>query len=788
MKSPDSIGRLGRILSVVCATTAVAFAQQSPKSSADSDDVIKLEEFTVTGAQSSGYRATSAITATGIGSKIGDTPLAINVVTSEFINDRSMFDVYETLNSVPGVLTNPRSESAFTVRGFGGNITYRNGQYRRQLLTDWNMDQVEVILGPSAIFFGAVRPGGIVNYITKKPVFSGNFAETKIAAATEGFYRAEVFQNVKLSNQLAVRIGLGGLRDNDSYLDRYYKNETYFGGSAIWKPTVNQQITVDLESVSRKQFYLNVYGGRILANSNYLFNPAAIAAMNKTRPASTDTTAWLSANGYSSSVGVYNMFAPVYGSRGAGYGVALASDGRSYNESQTVDLDYLLKITPSLVFQSTWNYALDDASGLQLADADTRVFADGTMRLRFEDWINIRHSKMVHNKLTYRTAFLGTKHTLQLGQDYQYVLYDRPGYVDAANKWNDSVGNNGSSPYYLFDPKAGAPISLEAMRRASGQEFNGQRNRWEQNYGLFAVDQISAFNERLFMIAGARQNRFTGRIKYNRPVVVSNLLVQKDANGLATYDLVASKGKTTPQIGALAKIVPGFSAYATWSASIEPNFSIDADGNTSEPVESKSWDFGVKADLLDNRLSATVAYYDIKRENLAYTDTAKQNATGKSPYYIFGNAEASKGGELNINWSPVDEYQLVFGWSHLIDAKTTKSNNAALVGRRFGYTPSNTISLWNRYALRSGPAKGLVLGFGVRHNDGALASQSLDTAISIPSFTVYDAMASYRFKAAERDYTAQLNVKNLSNAFYRDNADGFIGERRRIFLSVATKF
>ncbi len=77
---------------------------------------------------------------------------------------------------------------------------------------------------------------------------------------------------------------------------------------------------------------------------------------------------------------------------------------------------------------------------------------------------------------------------------------------------------------------------------------------------------------------------------------------------------------------------------------------------------------------------------------------------------------------------------------------------------------------------------------GVRRNDGAVASQSLDSAISIPSFTVYDAMASYRFKAAERDYTAQLNVKNLTNAFYRDNADGFIGDRRRIFLSVATKF
>jgi iron complex outermembrane receptor protein len=770
------------------AALPAAFAQTVPPANvAPADDtVLKLDEFTVSADKSQGYRATNSITATGIGAKISDTPLAINVVTSEFINDRSMFDVYETLNTVPGVLTNPRSESAFTVRGFGGNITYRNGQYRRQLLTDWNIDQVEVILGPSAIFFGAVRPGGIVNYITKKPVFSGNFADVKITAGSDGLYRGEVFQNLKVNDKLAIRLGMGLLDDSNKNLDRFYKHESYFGGSAIWKPTASQQLTVDLEGISRKQFYLNVYGGRILTNSHYFGNAAAIAAENKTKPASTDTTTWLAANGYSSSVGVYDMFAPVYGSHGNGYGYALASDGRSYNESQTVDLDYLLKITDSLVFESTFNYAVDDASGLQLADADTRVYADGTMRLRFEDWINVRHSQMLHNKFTYRVNFLKMKHTMQLGQDYQYVRYARPGYVNAANQWNDSVGNNGSSPYYLFNPAAG-PISLEAMRKASGQEFNGQRDRWEQNYGFFFVDQITMFDDRLFLLAGARQNRFTGRIKYNRPVVISNLLVKKDANGLADYDLVGSKGKTTPQAGALVKVTKGLSAYATWSTSIEPNFSIDADGNTSEPVESKSWDFGVKADLLDNRLSATVAYYDIKRENLAYTDTAKQNATGKSPYSIFGNSEASKGGELNVNYSPVDFYQMVFGWSHVIDAQTTKSNNAALVGRRFGYIPENTYTMWNRFAF-TGAAKGLIAGFGIRHNDSAMASQSLDTAVNIPAFTVYDAMLSYRFKAANRDWNAQLNVKNLTSTVYRDNADGFIAEPRRFYLSLGTRF
>jgi outer membrane receptor protein involved in Fe transport len=49
-------------------------------------------------------------------------------------------------------------------------------------------------------------------------------------------------------------------------------------------------------------------------------------------------------------------------------------------------------------------------------------------------------------------------------------------------------------------------------------------------------------------------------------------------------------------------------------------------------------------------------------------------------------------------------------------------------------------------------------------------------------------MLSYRFKAANRDWNAQLNVKNLTSTVYRDNADGFIAEPRRFYLSLGTRF
>ncbi|MEO7599507.1 MAG: hypothetical protein ABIV50_11285, partial [Opitutus sp.] len=90
-----------------CLALAVSAAAQTTAATDQSapTEAIMLDEFTVRTDQASGYRATNAITATGIGSKISDTPLAISVVTHELIADTSLFEAREALNLVPGVLT-----------------------------------------------------------------------------------------------------------------------------------------------------------------------------------------------------------------------------------------------------------------------------------------------------------------------------------------------------------------------------------------------------------------------------------------------------------------------------------------------------------------------------------------------------------------------------------------------------------------------------------------------------------------------------------------------------------
>jgi outer membrane receptor protein involved in Fe transport len=162
-------------------------ATTAARPAASSDEVIKLSEFNVSSAKASGYRAQNAITATGFGANILDVPVTINVLTGEFAQDVGGSLQSEVLRYVPGVVTNPNYESYINIRGFSGLQSYRNGQYRRQLYSTWGMDRIEVIKGSSSIFFGLVRPGGVVNYITRKPEFNAESGEVRVTYGSWDF-------------------------------------------------------------------------------------------------------------------------------------------------------------------------------------------------------------------------------------------------------------------------------------------------------------------------------------------------------------------------------------------------------------------------------------------------------------------------------------------------------------------------------------------------------------------------------------------------------------------------
>ena len=740
---------------------AARLPAQTAAKPASGDDTIKLSEFSVTADKASGYRAQSAITATGFGANVLDVPVTINVLTGEFVSDLGATLQSEVLRFVPGVITSPNYESQMIIRGFNGLQAYRNGQYRRQLYSTWGMDRIEVIKGSSSIFFGLVRPGGVVNYITKKPEFKQQGGDVRVSFGSWDFKKTEFNYNYG-GEAVAARIGVGGI-DAGGWRNDDFKKEHYAGGSLGWKIFKDGLITLDLETVRRTN-QDRESAAVLRTNSRYHGNPAAIASGLGAR-------AWLNANGFASAP-TFDMFAPVFGADDPyGRKVTMGKETYSFYQSYTADLEYTQKIGPSLVYQLQANFAIDDFEILRSIGGDQEPFADGTVRYRFGNFANYRDSYNFDNKFTYRFALADTNHTLSFGEESQRVYQDTPGWFDTLSRFQD--GRYGA--FAVWNPKTQPLRSAPTERAASAETWNISRRRAEKLIGYYVGLQSEFFGGRFRTIAGVRRNEYDRNTYYERAVTNPEIATPK-----ATAN--------TPLYGALIKFTPSLSGFATYSESLEPQLGADADGKGLDPVKGKGYDIGLKSSLLDGQLAGSLSFYGIKRENLSSRDSAREVATARQPWFTYGDAEESRGIEVDMSYNPQRNWQILVGYSHMTKAETVSSTVLARVGLPLAAVPKDVLSLWTKYDVGSGPLKGWSFGGGLRDSSSARFAADPNVTATMPAYTTIDLLAQYRFKLGNRDAHVQLNVKNVTNKEYRESNFAAFGDPRNFLISLATKF
>lgn len=197
-------------------TTAV------PASAQPSDpDTVVLSPFVVRNEKDYGYLKTNSATATRIGAEIQQIPLAISVLSEDFVKDTGMRDIQDTLRYVASSSGDPRmgirppGNSAtpsgnMKLRGFPISQRLRNGVFRYTNYSLDNIDRVEIIKGPASIFYGLGFPGGVINFVTKKPQFSKIPTTMSYGYGGQGNnvgdQRATLDHNAVLNDTTAIRI------------------------------------------------------------------------------------------------------------------------------------------------------------------------------------------------------------------------------------------------------------------------------------------------------------------------------------------------------------------------------------------------------------------------------------------------------------------------------------------------------------------------------------------------------------------------------------------------------
>src|SRR5687767_3333806 len=177
-----------------------------------------LEEVVVTGRVQKLYRAPE----TTVGKMPGDPldiPQAVQVITTQLIEDQGARDVTDLYRNISGVSF--FSYAGVTFRGFRQDGVYYDGLRGDPFIAFtvpqlFNIERVEVLKGPAGMLYGPGSPGGTINYVTKTP--SDTFGGQVTAVAGNYDRRggsAEVTGPI-VADRLSGRVGLF-YEDRDSF-------------------------------------------------------------------------------------------------------------------------------------------------------------------------------------------------------------------------------------------------------------------------------------------------------------------------------------------------------------------------------------------------------------------------------------------------------------------------------------------------------------------------------------------------------------------------------------------
>lgn len=265
VQSPGIKGKLGlrEALDKALAGTGLTYQFTAEKAvaikAAPAERVAELATIEVKGDSGSRYAAKRASAATKTDTPILETPMAIQVIPREVIDDRQSRTALDVARNVSGVQVAPGAVyDQFLLRGFdsGYGVTYRNGMKLEGLGGAVNsafVDQVEVIKGPASMLYGRIEPGGFVNVVTKKPQPDSAFSVQQ-QVGSWGQYRTTVDATGKVNENGSVLYRIIGAYDKaDSYIDYAHRDNKAAALYFTFKPSARFEGNLNLEYYDNKQ-------------------------------------------------------------------------------------------------------------------------------------------------------------------------------------------------------------------------------------------------------------------------------------------------------------------------------------------------------------------------------------------------------------------------------------------------------------------------------------------------------------------------------------------------------
>ncbi|MCX7107580.1 MAG: TonB-dependent receptor [Methylococcales bacterium] len=668
----------------------------SGKSSKPTETTLKA--MTVVGAQDPNdpynqtYTVVDSSTATKTDTPLMLTPMSVKVVTQQVIKDQQVITVDQALRNVSGAVPGAGGTGNFFLRGFGNSNIYRDGFLNQ---SQWahtedlaNVERVEVLKGPGSVLYGRTEPGGLVNFVTKKPLDTAYYSLSQQFGSFD-LYRTSVDATGPLTanKDLAYRFNLG-----------YQTNNTFqqFGGNErlLVAPSLRWNISDKTTST------IQVTYSDIKETGN-----GTVPLMGN-RPAPIPRSENLG--------DPWNLQEDEY---------TMVSLNTEHNFNKDWKLQHRFNFSNHTLTMSAINPDGNWAPVAPNGNITRSFFAQNT------DGHDYQHNFFNALELTgkFNTGF--AKHTTLMGGDYY-----RSDYRSTMAGFGANPNQYDTTNIYHPTHMAGPPTITSADVTTGNFSLP-----W---FGLYAQDQIE-LPFHINLLGGFRYDNAetsgssTG--EYGGPVQSSS------------YDKVSPRG------GLVWQPIPELSLYGSYTENFGAANNYGANTQPLPPQTGQQWETGIKTELFDGKFNATLAYYDLKKQNVPVQ-------VAPLITQAIGEAE-TRGLELDVSGQILPGWNIIGGYSYMPFAKTLKDSvGAGTEGMRLDNAPINNGNLWTTYEFQHQAIQGVKVGGGVQ----AIGQREIgyNNSAQAPGYVTVNLMASKLWKVGKSRLTTQINLDNLIDKNY----------------------
>lgn len=706
--------------------------------------------------------------------ELAETPATISVITQAAVKESGKSDLRSILGAQPGITIGTGENG----NAFGDRYIIRGHEARSDVFIDglrdpgmttresFAVDQIEITKGPSSTFAGRGSTGGAINSVTKQPNSDKDFTEIGVGFGTDDYSRTTLDTNKVINDRASVRLNL--LSASETVPDRDPADKSRRGLLLSGKLKATDQL-----DLSADYYHLEAKDTPDLGT---YFN-------STTRKP------------------VKNI--PVY-----------LQSGRDHLDTDvdTLTLKAGFRISDKLRLQNSTRIGKTENSYITTgARGATRGVNDATApnapTITLSTHQGYQEVEYLVNRLD---VFLDSKIA---GLNHQFVFGAEFNDEKVLNGVHTAVAGSA-----MPNCKTGTTSAAAANNAYCAVDGNGQalpnidrllpayvKGVSDSDYhirttSLTAMDTVD-FNEQWSAFAGLRYDHFdyenvvgTGltspkvKHKYSDGFINGNAGLTYKINSLGNF--YASVSSSTDINGGESDVGGscGYGGICVPSAASGSTATI----GDSKPEKTLNYEVGTKWQLLQQKLLVTAALFRTIK-----SDVQEQSAA--NAYTTIGTLNTGKnrvqGAEFSVVGNLTQKLSTQLGVT-VMDSEVLESFTPANKGKQLSNFARKQASAQLKYQF----APKFAVGGAATYQSKMFAGQP-DTAagfnattgrynIVVPSYTVFDAFAEYKFSDK---LNARLNVNNVTNkdyylAAYQSGSFMYLGDKRNAHITLTYKF